>query len=102
MASDAELYALRNNSDLLNSLTVAIGLAIGAITIEDPATENHAARAEWATKALADMDAEARRAVWVFLSANRDAPVADITKIAATAMQETVAKYVAIVTTQKG
>lgn len=102
MASDSELYALRNNSDLLNSLTVAIGLTIGAITVEDPATENHAARAEWATKALVDMDAEARRVIWVFLSLHKDQGVEEIAKIASTAMQDTVAKYVSIVTTQKG
>lgn len=101
MASDAELFALRNNSDLLNSLTVALGLTIGAITIEDPATENHALRAEWATRVLGDLEAEARRVIWVFLSLHKDETVEAITKIAATAMQETVAKYISIVTTQK-
>lgn len=101
MASDAELYSLRNNSELLNSLTVAIGLTIGAITVEDPMTDNHAARAEWATRALGDMEAEARRVIWVFLSLHKDQSVEEITKIAATAMQDTVSKYVSIVTTQK-
>lgn len=101
MASDAELFALRNDSEILNSLTVALGLAIGAITVEDAGTPNHADRAAWATKALGDLEGEARRVVWVFLSFNRASPVDDIRKIAATAMQETVEKYVSIVTTQK-
>jgi hypothetical protein len=53
---------------LLQQVAVAAAVAAVAVMAEDPGTTNHTARIAWATRALTDALAEARRMVWGVLT----------------------------------
>lgn len=52
MATYQELHILRTHSGLLSRFVVAVEIAASQIVSEDPQTENHAARMDWAKRAL--------------------------------------------------
>lgn len=53
---------------LLQQVAVAVAVAAVNVMSEAPATENHAARLTWATRALGDALQEGRRMVWGVLA----------------------------------
>jgi len=70
VATYLELYALRNNQQLLEKVSVAIVKACQTIRGEAASVTNHANRLKWAKEALADPAGMAQRMIWVLLAAN--------------------------------
>jgi hypothetical protein len=60
-----EIYDMRFNSgDLKKKILVACIKAANDIIFEDPATEDHVLRFNWAKRALAENQVAAERALW--------------------------------------
>jgi len=78
MATYAELYNLKNNSDLNNKLHVAVVAAAKYVFEEDPGTPNHANRLTWAQQAIIAPQAYAQPMTWAVLVANSGATPANI------------------------
>lgn len=60
--------ATPDSAALLQQTAMAAAIAAVAVMNEDPGAVNHAARIAWATRALSDVLAEARRMTWGVLS----------------------------------
>lgn len=75
MATYAELYGLRNNSELVNKVTVAVVIAAVAIKDEDPSV---AARVEWANRVLSNPTSMGKTVTYAVLALNKSATVAQI------------------------
>lgn len=84
MATYAELFELRVNSELKNKITVAIIVAAESIRSETTPT---APRLAWAKGAFENPAAEADRMMMAILAANKDATPAAITGAADAAIQ---------------
>jgi hypothetical protein len=78
MATYTELFALRQDSALLNRVAVACVIAAEKIRTEDPSTPNHPARLVWARAAFANPQARAAEMWMAVLAANKGAAVAVI------------------------
>jgi len=70
MATLQEVFDLKSSSSLRNRVAVALAAAAEDVRTEEAATANHAERFAWAVNLLASAngpEAEAQRAMWVFL-----------------------------------
>ena len=90
MATYAELFTLRSNSDLKNKITVACIIAAESIRNEAPATANHDNRLLWAKAVFANPEVEADRMLWAVFAQNASATVAQITGATDAAIQTAV------------
>jgi hypothetical protein len=79
MATYAELFELRNNSDLRNRVAVACIVESEAIRTEPATTSNHNNRMAWAKAVFENPDREADRMMWAILAQNKSATPAQIT-----------------------
>ena len=79
MASFVDLYNLRNNSDLLNRVTVACVIAAEAVRTESDQTANHANRLLWAARVFENPDFEAKRMLWALLAKHNSLTVGQLT-----------------------
>jgi hypothetical protein len=87
MASYAELFNLRQDSELLNRVAVACVIAAEKIRTEDVSTANHAARLVWARSAFTSPQTQAIRMWMAVLAANKDATVEAIRAVTDTVLQ---------------
>lgn len=78
MATYAELFSLKNDSELRNKVVVACILASESIMIEVDTTPNHANRLIWAASVFANPMAEANRMFMAVLAANSGFTIAQI------------------------
>lgn len=78
MALYLELFALKNNSDLQDRMTVAVVVAAEAIRVDSSPPTNQAQRLVWAANAMAGPVAEGKRMLWALLAANKDATTSAI------------------------
>lgn len=95
MATYDELFGLLHNTELLNKITVAVGVAADAIWNEDDVgapwvDNNHANRVVWAKTAYANPQVAARQVLWSVIIANRAATAEQIVGAADTAIQSNV------------
>lgn len=79
MATYSELFALRQNADLLNRVAVACTIAALAIMTEDAATELHAQRVKWAVAVFQSPETWAQSMIRVVLASVSTATLAQIT-----------------------
>ena len=79
MATYTELYSIFNDSTLKNKISVAVVIEAQVIGAEDPATENHAARLEWAKAAFSNPSSAADAMMKVILATYKALEVAEIT-----------------------
>jgi hypothetical protein len=78
MATYPELLALIQNDDLRQRTRVAAVVAADVIRLESGATNNHAARLQWAKRALEDPVTEGERLLWAVIAQNRSFTAAQI------------------------
>ena len=90
MATYLELYAQRNQQQLLEKVTVAVVVAADAIRTEDAGTTNHANRVKWAKEALDNPVRMAERVIWLVLAANKTATMQQINDASDSAIQTAV------------
>ena len=90
MATYAELFDLRTNSELRNRIQVACIVAAETIRGEDSGTENHANRLLWAVEAFRNPKANSERMLWALLAAFKDQAVGVIANPTDAQIQEAV------------
>lgn len=78
MATYAELYTLRSNSDLRNKVRIAVMVAAETIRTEDSGTVNHANRLVWAKTVFQSPDSLADQLFPAVLATNKGQSVVDI------------------------
>ena len=85
MATYAELFELRHNSELKNKVTVAVIVAAESIRSLDPPDTN--VRLAWAKAAFENAGGEVGRMLMAILAANKSVPAEDIEGASDTAIQ---------------
>lgn len=68
MASLSELHSIRNDSTLINRLTVAVAVKAHSILQEDLSSKP--ARKQWAEDAMANPEGKAKELIWYVLADN--------------------------------
>ncbi len=99
MATYSELHSLIQNSELINKVTVAVGVVADAIRTELPATTNHANRLLWAKDVWEDPRGIARQIMWAVVIANRASTTTAILAATDAAIQSNVDAVVDIFAT---
>lgn len=99
MATYAELYDLRSNSDLRNKVLVACAVAAELIRLEAGATPNHANRLLWAKQVFANPDPVAATMLQAVLAQNRTLTSAQIVGASDAAIQTAVNNAVDVLAT---
>ena len=94
MATYAELYDLRNDSELRNRVTTAVIIAAETIMNEPGAAANHANRLIWAKSVFANPRVEMERMFMAILAANSGATVSAIQGATDTAIQSNVDDHI--------
>ncbi len=94
MASNAELYGLRNDSALRNRVFFSCVIAGETVMNEVDTTPNHANRLTWAASVFADPDVETERMFMAVLAANADKTVEQIQTASDEAIQTNVDAHV--------
>jgi hypothetical protein len=94
MATYLELYALRNNADLMQRLIIAILVAANSVRLEASNTPFHSNRVAWAQNAVKDPDVYASKALYLLLAQNKALTVAQIQSVTDTAIQTAVDELV--------
>jgi hypothetical protein len=94
MATNAEIFALRNDQALLSKVAVAVAKACLTVFEEALNTPNHTARLTWARSAIADPLREAEKVIWLLLADNAGATVAQINAAADATIDSLVAGLV--------
>lgn len=94
MATYAELFSLRNNSDLRNKVTSAVIIAAETVMNELDTVPNHANRLIWAKGVFANPRTETDRMFMAVLAANKDASVAQIEGATDAAIQTNVDDHI--------
>ena len=90
MATYAELFSLRNDSELRNRIAVACVVAAETIRTEDDGAANHAQRLAWATAAVDRPLEAAERMLWLLLARNKDATLEQIRGVSDATIQSAV------------
>ena len=79
MASYQDLYALKDDSDMQEKVSVACVIAAQAISTDETPPTNQAARLVWAANAMSNPRSVAIPMLWAVLAANANATVLQIT-----------------------
>lgn len=96
MATYEELYTLSSDSTLIAKVTTAIAVAAETIRTEEDTVTNHAARVQWAIRALYNPDGEARKIMWALMAQNKTASTATILAASDAAIQTAVDNAVSL------
>lgn len=94
MASNAQLYSLRNDQTLLERVAVSVSKAVATVAAESTGTANHAARLTWARQAMANPLKEAEQVIWILLAQNAGLSEAQIRAVADSALDSAVATLI--------
>jgi len=94
MATYAELYGLRNNSELRNKVVTACIIAAETVMNELDTVPNHANRLLWAKAVFANPNAEADRMFMAVLAANKDQDSGTIQGASDSAIQANVDSHI--------
>jgi hypothetical protein len=99
MATYAELFGIRSNTELKNRITAAVAIQADVVRAENVNTANHANRMLWAKQAFSDPEGMADKMMWAILATNRAATVAAITGATDAAVLSAVAAVVDVFAT---